>query len=173
MPPTAGRVGTAGHPQSAAARPPARVTSHGGPVHLGQVVLAASVGIDRAYPEFDLYSLLNAEGEAAANKISKECLSEYAGQFPNKQLSEFTKPEYAEPLSIPRVENVLAAGSLPKGVPNTPVYAQGVADARAKARATTPQVDIGREHLFLRVEPGLSYVSDEFAEVDRVFWRGK
>jgi hypothetical protein len=93
------------------------------------LVLAASVGIDRAYPEFDLYSLLNAEGEAAANKISKECLSEYAGQFPNKQLSEFTKPEYAEPLSIPRVENVLAAGSLPKGVPNTPVFLwQSVAD---------------------------------------------
>ena len=68
---------------------------------------------------------------------------------------------------------IVTLRTMDEGVPNTPVYAQGVADARAKTRANTPQVDIGREHLFLRVEPGLSYVSDEFAEVDRTFWRGK
>ncbi len=68
---------------------------------------------------------------------------------------------------------IVTLRAMDDGVPDTPVYAQGVADARAKARANTPPVDIGREHLFLRVEPGLSYVSDAFAETDREFWRGK
>jgi len=68
---------------------------------------------------------------------------------------------------------IITLRTMDEGVPTTPVYAQGVADARATARANTPQVDIGREHLFLRVEPALSYVSDEFAETDRSFWRGK
>ena len=68
---------------------------------------------------------------------------------------------------------IVTLRTMDEGVPTTPVYAQGLADARAKARATTPQGDIGREHVFLRVEPGLSYVSDEFAEVDRGVWRGK
>jgi hypothetical protein len=68
---------------------------------------------------------------------------------------------------------ILTLRTMDEGVPSTPVYAQGVAEARAKARATTPPGDIGRENLLLRVEPGLSYVSDEFAETDRSFWRGK
>jgi hypothetical protein len=68
---------------------------------------------------------------------------------------------------------IVTLRTMDEGVPNTPAYAQGTAEARAKARANTPQVDIGREHLFLRVEPGLSYVSDEFVQVDRAFWRGK
>ena len=32
--------------------------------------------------------------------------------------------------------------------------------------------ELSREHFLLRVEPRLSYVSDEFAETDPLFWRG-
>lgn len=32
--------------------------------------------------------------------------------------------------------------------------------------------EISREHFLLRVEPRLSYVSDEFADTDPLFWRG-
>jgi hypothetical protein len=33
--------------------------------------------------------------------------------------------------------------------------------------------EISREHLLFRVEPRMSYVSDDFAEADRQFWRAK
>jgi hypothetical protein len=62
--------------------------------------------------------------------------------------------------------------SLDEGVPNTPAYAQGLASERAKVMANTPASDISREHLLFRVEPRLSYVSDEFAAANREFWRG-
>ena len=61
--------------------------------------------------------------------------------------------------------------TLDEGVPSTPVYAQGIAEARAKAKATSAPSEIGREHLLFRLEPRLSYVSDEFANTDREFWR--
>jgi hypothetical protein len=66
---------------------------------------------------------------------------------------------------------VVSLRSLDEGVPNTPVYAERLAEERAKAKATTAPADIGREHLFLRVEPRLSFVSDAWASVDREFWR--
>jgi len=37
---------------------------------------------------------------------------------------------------------------------------------------TAIEGEIGREHFLLRVEPRLSYVSDDFAEADPLFWRG-
>jgi hypothetical protein len=86
------------------------------------LVLAAAQGVDRAYPEMQLNSLLNEEGLAAEARISKECLSEYVGQYPLRSFSEFTKPEYPEPLTVPQVANVLAADSLPKGVPAAPTF---------------------------------------------------
>ena len=51
-----------------------------------------------------------------------------------------------------------------EGVADLPVYAEGIADARTKARAkVAPESEISREHLLFRVDPRLSYVSDEFA----------
>jgi hypothetical protein len=68
---------------------------------------------------------------------------------------------------------IVSLRSMDEGVPNTPVYAQGIAEARAKAKASSAPADIGREHLLFRLEPRLSYVSDDFAEADTAFWRGK
>ena len=62
---------------------------------------------------------------------------------------------------------------LDEGVPDTPAYAQRLADERAKVLASTSPADISREHLLFRVEPRLSYVSEEFAAADREFWRGR
>ena len=60
------------------------------------------------------------------------------------------------------------------GVASTPVYAEGLAEAHSKARAKiAPDSEISREHLLFRVEPRLSYVSDDFASVEPEFWRGK
>jgi hypothetical protein len=63
--------------------------------------------------------------------------------------------------------------TLDEGVPNTPAYAQGLADERAKTMATTPASDVSREHLLFRMEPRLSYVSDDFAAPNPQFWRGR
>lgn len=63
--------------------------------------------------------------------------------------------------------------TLDEGVPNTPTYAQGLATERAKVMSNTPASDISREHLLFRMEPRLSYVSDDFAAVNPEFWRGR
>jgi len=41
------------------------------------------------------------------------------------------------------------------------------------AKAPPPEAEIGREHMLFRLEPGMSYVSDEFAAADPEFWRRK
>jgi hypothetical protein len=62
--------------------------------------------------------------------------------------------------------------TMDEGVADTPVYAEGIAEARAKtANKVSADGEISREHLLFRVEPRMSYVSDEFAEADRQFWR--
>jgi hypothetical protein len=63
--------------------------------------------------------------------------------------------------------------SMDDGVPDVPAFAAPVADARAKAEPKQAELEIGREHLLFRVEPRLSYVSDDFAAIDETFWRGK
>ena len=44
-------------------------------------------------------------------------------------------------------------------------------EATAGARKGAAEVEISREHLLLRVEPRISYVSDDFASADHAFWR--
>jgi hypothetical protein len=64
--------------------------------------------------------------------------------------------------------------TLDDGVADTPVYAEGIADARVKTRnKVAPDSELGREHLLFRVDPRLSYVSNQFASVDPGFWRPK
>jgi hypothetical protein len=67
---------------------------------------------------------------------------------------------------------LLSLKSLDEGRPDVPVYAENLAAERAKARAkVAPDAELLRENQFLRVEPRLSYVSDEFASGDTAFWR--
>lgn len=60
-----------------------------------------------------------------------------------------------------------------EGVPDIPPFVASVVDERAKSAPKAADVEIGREHLLFRVEPRLSYVSDDFAAIDETFWRGK
>ena len=41
------------------------------------------------------------------------------------------------------------------------------------ADKVSEKLELNREHLLFRVEPRISYVSDDFAEADPEFWRGK
>jgi hypothetical protein len=59
------------------------------------------------------------------------------------------------------------------GVADVPAFAAGVVDERAKTAPKQAELEIAREHLLFRVEPRLSYVSDDFAASDAGFWRGK
>jgi len=63
--------------------------------------------------------------------------------------------------------------ALDEGVADVPAFAAPVADASAKAAPKAAELEIGREHLLFRLEPRLSYVSDDFAANDEAFWRGK
>jgi hypothetical protein len=58
------------------------------------------------------------------------------------------------------------------GLAKAPVYAESGAAARAGSKATA-QGEISRSNLLFRVEPGMSYVSDDFASGDPEFWRSK
>jgi hypothetical protein len=55
-----------------------------------------------------------------------------------------------------------------------PVFAEGLATARAKdGSKIATDTEVSRENLLFRVEPRISYVSSDFAEVDPEFWRGR
>ena len=60
-----------------------------------------------------------------------------------------------------------------EGVADVPAFAAPVAAERAKSAPKQADIEIAREHLLFRVEPRLSYVSDDFAAGDEAFWRGK
>jgi hypothetical protein len=59
-------------------------------------------------------------------------------------------------------------GTLDGGRANTPVYAAGAEDAAKKIAA---DMGLVREHIWMRIEPRTSNVSDEFASQDLTFWR--
>jgi hypothetical protein len=59
-------------------------------------------------------------------------------------------------------------------VATLPMYGETLARADAKAAGKlSERLEVSREHQLLRVEPRISYVSDDFAEADPEFWRGK
>jgi len=69
---------------------------------------------------------------------------------------------------------ILSLRTLDQGVAPVPPYAEGLAAARtSEGSKLAAETEIGSEHLLFRVEPRISYVSDEFASADTSFWRGK
>jgi hypothetical protein len=62
---------------------------------------------------------------------------------------------------------------LDDGMAALPAYAEPIAAAEAKAGKKASAVELTREHFLFRVDPRISYVSDEFAAGDTEFWRGK
>lgn len=62
---------------------------------------------------------------------------------------------------------------LDDGAAALPAYAEPIAAAEAKARSKVADVEMAREHYLFRVEPRISYVSDEFAAGNLGFWRGR
>ena len=58
------------------------------------------------------------------------------------------------------------------GVNPVPVYAESIAAARQKdGKQIAADIEVSREHFVFRVDPRISWVADDFAEIDRGFWR--
>lgn len=90
----------------------------GGP--LSGFVLAAAVGLDRAYPSLKLDSLLNEKGRIAAAAVATMCQYEWTMAFANQHLADFTT--VADPLNLPRVRTILDANTLGRHDPGIPLH---------------------------------------------------
>jgi uncharacterized repeat protein (TIGR01451 family) len=69
-----------------------------------------------------LDSILNAAGLSAKQQIGSQCVENFAFSHPFQSFSDFTKPEYPDPISLPQVQTVLADNGLPKAIPSAPIY---------------------------------------------------
>jgi hypothetical protein len=90
----------------------------GGP--LSGFVLAAAVGLDRAYPTMRLHDLLNEKGQIAAEAVATMCQYEWTMAFANKKMADFTT--VADPLNLPRVRKILDENTLGRRNPGIPLY---------------------------------------------------
>ena len=88
----------------------------GGPA--SGLVLLASVGIGRAYPE--LLTLLNDEGRQMVDRIGDMCVGEAVSTFPFRRLNEFTHSR--DPLSEPVSVEVMETNHLGRMAPRAPVF---------------------------------------------------
>jgi hypothetical protein len=62
--------------------------------------------------------------------------------------------------------------AMDEGVNPVPVFAEPIAAARQKdGKQITSDIELSREHFLLRINPRLSWVANDFAELDRDFWR--
>jgi hypothetical protein len=68
---------------------------------------------------------------------------------------------------------LLSLKILDDGLAALPAYAEPIAAAEAKAQKSVADAELSREHFLFRVEPRISWVSDDFAAADAEFWRGK
>jgi len=82
------------------------------------LVLLASTGLTRAYPE--MLSLLNDKGRAMIAEIGDMCVGEAVGRFPFRHLNEFTVSP--DPLSQPVAVAVMEANHLGRQAPTAPVF---------------------------------------------------
>jgi hypothetical protein len=83
------------------------------------VLMATSIAINRAYPELDLYSLLNAKGRAFAQQVSTGCASSvFAAPFAH--YDEYTTVPDA--FHLPRVERIINRNALGHATPAAPTF---------------------------------------------------
>jgi hypothetical protein len=81
------------------------------------LVLLASTGLSRAYPE--MLSLLNDKGRAMIAEIGDMCVGDAVSRFPFRHLNEFTVSQ--DPLAEPVAVRVLEDNHLGRVAPKTPV----------------------------------------------------
>lgn len=83
------------------------------------ILMAASIGVNRAYPQLKFYSLLNAKGEAFAKQASTGCAT-FVFAAPYTNFNSWTKQPNA--LYLPRVQRVIDENELGHAVPTAPTF---------------------------------------------------
>jgi hypothetical protein len=69
---------------------------------------------------------------------------------------------------------LMSLKSMDEGLARTPPYAESIREVNATAgRKLAAETEIGHEYLIFRLDPRISYVSDEFAAGDPAFWTQK
>ena len=68
---------------------------------------------------------------------------------------------------------LLSLKTMDEGVAKLPAFAEPLATAESAAGKIAASQELSREHFLFRVEPGQSYVSEDFSGADSAFWRGK
>jgi hypothetical protein len=84
------------------------------------LVLAAAVGLGRAYPEMGLYALLNDAGKKMQADIGKMGLVQFAVSYPFKKLTDYTN--VPNPLELPQVKAVIEENNLGHHTPTAPLF---------------------------------------------------
>jgi hypothetical protein len=90
----------------------------GGP--FAGILFAVAIGLDRAYPEMDIASVLNDKGKKMVADMGDKCIVEIAAQGAFHRLSEYTTVPDA--LALPRMQQVLAINRLGQHVPTAPIF---------------------------------------------------
>lgn len=89
----------------------------GGP--FSGLALAGAVGLSTAYPDLPFAEILTAEGRAAVEKISTQCVDEFTRDFAFRTLASFTT--VPDPAALPQWQAVLEANRLGDEAPQAPV----------------------------------------------------
>jgi acetyl esterase/lipase len=84
------------------------------------IMLAAVVGIGRAYPEMRLDEALNDAGKAMRDKIGTQCIEQFAFAYPGARLDDFTRVPNTQ--DLPHVSRVIDADDLGHRTPKAPTY---------------------------------------------------
>jgi Secretory lipase len=93
-------------------------SNDGGPA--SGLILAAAVGISRAYPQMGLDELLNDAGREMVSRIGDMCLEEFLVAYPLRRMNEFTV--VPDPLAVPSVARVIQRLSPARRKPSAPLH---------------------------------------------------
>lgn len=89
----------------------------GGPA--SGLVLAAAVGLARAYPDAPFQEILTPEGKQMAADISTQCVEEFSANYAFRSLDSYTTVD--DPMSLPKWQRVLDDIRLGQTAPKAPV----------------------------------------------------
>jgi len=128
----------------------------GGP--LSGFLLAAAVGLDRAYPRMRLDEILNADGKAAVAAVSTMCQWQWAMAYANRRIAEFTTVD--DPLNLPRIRTILDENTLGRRNPGIPLHLY-----ESTQDEFMPLADVrGLVHTYCGYGLPVSYTEDAFSE---------
>jgi pimeloyl-ACP methyl ester carboxylesterase len=84
------------------------------------ILLAAVVGMGRAYPEMRLDEMFNEAGRAMKANVSDQCIEQFAAEYPGARLDDFTRVPNAK--DLPNISRVIDADDLGHRTPEAATY---------------------------------------------------